>query len=76
MLFFFIIAITAMMLSVFVPSVTAEEKPAENTTWEFQVAPYMWFISLEGDVTVKGQESDLDLNFSDIWDELNILPGC
>ena len=69
---FFIIAITAMMLSLWVPSVSAEEKPDANTTWEFQVAPYMWFISLEGDVTVKGQESDLDLNFSDIWDELNI----
>ena len=32
----------------------------------------MWFLSLDGDVTVKGQESDLDLDFSDIWDELNI----
>ena len=32
----------------------------------------MWFLSLGRDVTVKGQESDLDLSFSDIWDELNI----
>ena len=47
-------------------------KTAENNGWEFRVAPYMWFLSLEGDVTVRGQESDLDLNFSDIWDELNI----
>jgi len=61
-----------MMLSVSVPSVSAEEKPAANSGWDFQVAPYMWFLSLNGDVTVRGQESDLDLNFSDIWDELNI----
>jgi hypothetical protein len=32
----------------------------------------MWFLSLDGDVTVKGEESDLDMSFSDIWDELNI----
>ncbi|MEN8807871.1 MAG: hypothetical protein ABF291_10350 [Desulfobacterales bacterium] len=69
---FFIVAITAMMLSLSVSSVSAEENPTENSSWEFRVAPYMWFISLVGDVTVRGQESDLDLNFSDIWDELNI----
>ncbi|MEX1348142.1 MAG: hypothetical protein AB1Z31_10455 [Desulfobacterales bacterium] len=67
-----IIPIAGLMLAACVSSVSAEEKPAANSSWEFQVAPYMWFISLEGDVTVKGQESDIDLNFSDIWDELNI----
>ena len=69
---FFIIAITAMLLSFSVPSVSAEEKPDADSGWKFQVAPYMWFLSLEGDVTVKGQKSDLDFDFSDIWDELNI----
>ncbi|MBW2432646.1 MAG: hypothetical protein JRF36_03515 [Deltaproteobacteria bacterium] len=69
---FFIVAITAMMLTVCVPPVYAEEKPAENSDWEFKMSPYMWFISASGDVTVRGQESDLDLSFSDIWDELNI----
>jgi hypothetical protein len=29
-------------------------------------------VALNGDVTVKGQESDPDLSFNDIWDELNI----
>jgi hypothetical protein len=61
-----------MMLTVCVPPVYAEEKPAENSDWEFKMSPYMWFISASGDVTVRGQESDLDLSFSDIWDELNI----
>lgn len=32
----------------------------------------MWFLSLKGDVTVKGQEADLDFDFSDIFDELNM----
>jgi len=71
-LFFFIIGITAMMLPVCVQPVSAEEKPAGDSGWEFKVSPYMWFISASGDVTVRGQESDLDLRFNDIWDELNI----
>ena len=70
--YFITMAIAALILAVFVPSMSAEEKPAVNSGWDFQVAPYMWFLSLDGDVTVKGQKSDLDLDFSDIWDELNI----
>ena len=70
--FFFIMAIAAIIVALNVPSVSAEEKPVENSGWEFQVAPYMWFLSASGDVTVEGQKSDLDLNFNDIWDELNI----
>jgi len=65
-------AIAVLMIAACATSVLAEEKPAANSGWKFRVAPYMWFLSLEGDATVKGQESDLDLGFSDIWDELNI----
>jgi hypothetical protein len=69
---FFIMAVAALVLAAYLPAVSAEEKPVESSDWEFQVAPYMWFLSASGDVTVKGQESDLDLSFNDIWDELNI----
>ena len=65
-------AIAAILVALNIPAVSAEEKPVENSGWEFQVAPYMWFLSASGDVTVKGQKSDLDLSFNDIWDELNI----
>jgi hypothetical protein len=69
---FIIMSIAAFMLAAYVPAVSAEEKPDADSGWEFQVAPYMWFLAASGDVTVKGQKSDLDLEFSDIWDELNI----
>jgi hypothetical protein len=67
-----IIPIAGLMLAACVPAVFAEEKPDESSGWHFQVAPYLWMVALNGDVTVKGQESDPDLSFSDIWDELNI----
>jgi hypothetical protein len=69
---FLIKAIAVLMISACATSVLAEEKSVGDNGWEFRVAPYMWLVALEGDVTVKGQESDLDLSFSDIWDELNI----
>jgi hypothetical protein len=67
-----IIPIAGLMLAACVPAVFAEEKPDESSGWHFRVAPYLWMVALNGDVTVKGQESDLDLSFNDIWDELNI----
>jgi hypothetical protein len=66
------LAIAAFLLAVFAPLVSAEEKSDGQSGWEFQVSPHIWFLSLDGDVTVKGQESDADMSFSDIWDELNI----
>jgi hypothetical protein len=68
---FFIMAIAALLLTVFVPSVSAEEEPVDSDSWEFQLAPYLWAISASGNITVKGIEADMDLSFSDIWDELN-----
>jgi hypothetical protein len=38
---------------------------------EVTAAPYMWFLELDGNATVKGQKSDVDVGFSDIWDNLN-----
>jgi hypothetical protein len=70
--FFLILAAVVLSLAVLAPSVSAEEKANEQNGWEFQVAPYMWFVSMDGNVTVRGQKSDVDTSFSDIWDELNI----
>jgi hypothetical protein len=50
----------------------SEEQTYEQSGWDFHVAPYFWFLSIDGDLTVKGQESDVDVGFDKIWDELNI----
>jgi len=65
-----ILMIVAFMLAALAPSVTAEEKPAESG-WEFNVTPYLWAINMDGNATVKGIDFDVDLPFSDIWDQLN-----
>ncbi len=65
-----LLVLVAFILAAFVSSVAAQEKSAESG-WEFGVAPYLWAISMNGNATVKGLEADVDLSFSDIWDELN-----
>jgi len=67
-----VLFIVALVFASFAPLVLAEEQANEQSDWEFHVAPYMWFVSMEGDVTVKGQKSDVDSSFSDIWEEMNI----
>ena len=65
-----VLVIVALMLAALAPALAAEEKPAESA-WEFHVAPYLWAMAGYGNVTVKGIDVDVDLSFSDIWDELN-----
>jgi hypothetical protein len=52
-----IIPIAGLMLAACVPAVFAEEKPDESSGWHFRAAPYLWMVALNGDVTVKGQET-------------------
>jgi len=68
----FILVIAAFIFNPFAAAVAAEEKPDAQSGWEFQVAPYLWALAMNGDATVKGQEADVDVSFSDIWYELNI----
>ena len=39
--------------------------------WQFKALPYVWAISIEGDSTVEGQDSDVDIRFKDILEQLN-----
>jgi len=38
--------------------------------WDFELAPYLWLVSMNGDITVKGQTSDVDLSFKDFLEDL------
>jgi hypothetical protein len=51
-------------------SADAATSPAKE--WEFQLAPmYLWAISISGDQTLKGNTVDMDVSFSEIFDNLN-----
>jgi hypothetical protein len=48
---------------------SAEDPVSED--WQFRVAPYAWALAADGNVTVKGRKSDVNLSFKDIYEELN-----
>jgi hypothetical protein len=67
-----VLLLAGLVFLALLPSIALAEDTSHDDEWTFAAAPYMWFVSLDGDVTVKGQKSDVDLDFSDIWDEMNI----
>ncbi|BBO16235.1 conserved hypothetical protein [Candidatus Brocadia pituitae] len=53
----------------------AKDAKAENeqkSKWEFIVVPYLWMTGIDGDVTIKGRDADVDVSFDDILDNLDI----
>lgn len=58
------------LLGLLVPSYAGADEFVSDE-WQFQLTPYAWALAADGDTTVQGQKSDLDLSFHDIIDELN-----
>jgi hypothetical protein len=67
-----ILAVAVLLLAAFTPAVFAEQKSDGQSAWEFYVAPYVWTLAANGNVTVKGIKADVDISFNDIRDQLNI----
>ena len=44
----------------------------DSDEWQFSITPYLWAVGLNGDMTVKGVDSDVDVSFSDILTNLDI----
>ena len=53
---------------IFLLAFSPNSHSADN--WDFELAPYIWLVSLQGDVTVKGQTSEVDASFSDFLEDL------
>lgn len=47
----------------------AEEPVSED--WQYSVVPYLWALSLKGDVTARGEKSAVDVGFDKILENLN-----
>lgn len=54
------------------PWAYAQGPSSEDGKWEFHLIPYFWMAGLNGDTTFKGNKFEVDANFSDILDNLDI----
>ena len=52
--------------------VAAEDAAPASAPWELSLTPYVWALSVKGDVGVGRTEAHVDASFSDILDDLNI----
>jgi hypothetical protein len=45
---------------------------AHADEWQFEVTPYLWAAGIDGELTIGGQEVEVDASFSDIADTLDV----
>lgn len=73
----FMILIVFLLLLINMPSFAEDRQDTESenkkdTKWEFILVPYLWMMGIEGDVTVRGRDAEVDVGFDDIVDELDL----
>ena len=55
-------------VAILVPSMAWSQ---EESNWEFNLAPlYLWAISIDGDMGIRGRTSNVSIDFGDVWDNL------
>lgn len=55
-------------------SVPVEAQDAASDEWQFHIAPlYLWAVSQDGTMAVRGVESDFTLDFDDAFDNLEMV---
>ena len=65
------ISIVLVLFGCICPSAFGQDNPTGGEKWEFSVTPYFWMAGIEGDVTVKGNKADVDVDFDEILDVLD-----
>jgi len=60
--------ISLVIVVVFVVTAT----PAQAAGWDYDLFVYLWALGMDGTMTVRGQEADVDVPFSDIFDNLDL----
>jgi hypothetical protein len=50
------------------PAAALQEPAADG--WNWRIAPYLWTTKIDGSLTTTNADVDFDVDFSDIWDNL------
>jgi hypothetical protein len=72
----FAIALAGFTLCAFAPAVSAEsveEGPLKRNDWTISVAPYLWALSIDGELGLEGLQTDLDIPIYEILYALNSM---
>jgi len=74
-----ILGITLILLAIGLPQILPAQEVADDVKpveswkegWDIGFVPYMWALSLDGDLTLVGRKVSVDVPFHDILDHLN-----
>jgi hypothetical protein len=61
--------LAAVVLTLVVPQAAAQ---SGSNNWRFAVAPYLWAAGMDGTMTIAGTETDIDVPFIDVIDNLDL----
>ena len=67
-----IIAVLLAVITAMAAASGAAQAAGPSQDWKFTIAPYLWYSSLEGDMTVKGRDAEVDLGASDILHHMDL----
>lgn len=68
------VCLAACLLMIATPSAHAEEQAEAAKNWEFNLTPmYIWFVDLSGTMGVKNMNNPVDVPFSTLFDNLELI---
>jgi hypothetical protein len=70
-----VLAVLALLAAAEPAAAQSTDAPATGDRWLVRIAPYLWATSMDGNATVAGIESDVDVPFSDILEDCR-SPAC
>lgn len=62
----------ATILALLICGLSAGPALAADGGWKFELTPYIWGVGIDGDVTVRGTEVDVDAGFDDLIDNVDL----
>lgn len=54
---------------------SAPARATSSDEWKITIAPYFFVANPDYDATISGRTANVDLSFSDIWDNFDVLAG-
>jgi outer membrane protein OmpA-like peptidoglycan-associated protein len=67
--------IAATAVTAILAAATTSPALAADKEWNFELTPYLWGAGIDGDIVVRGQTADVDVSFSDIFDQMELGGG-
>lgn len=68
----FLLGVLTLGLMMLTPNSMAGQGEPAGSEWSFRLIPYGWMMGIDGDMTVKGVDASLSVNFGDILENLDI----